>query len=300
KWTAARQRTFYDELIARIRALPGVSNAALTHSLPIDGSNWTSIFIVGDKPVPERPKLPVAAFAPVTDGYFATMGMRLVSGRRFGAEPPESSYVAIVNETFARRFWSGENPIGKRLKQGWPETPDHPTQPGAYFTPWREVVGVVSDVKLNGITSETPMQVYLPLVQETERRLALVVRSATDPVSVAPALEAIVSDLDKDLPLFQVRTMDAVLNGSIARERMSMLVFAVFAIVAVTLAAVGLYGVVAHGVTERTHEIGVRMALGAEARHVLGLVVRQGLSMAVVGTATGVAGALSLSRSIPA
>jgi hypothetical protein len=127
-------------------------------------------------------------------------------------------------------------------------------------------------------------------VQEPSRSLAIVLRTATDPSSLAPALEGIVRELDKDLPLFQTRTMDQMLGASIARERMSMLVFVVFAVVALTLASVGLYGVVSHGVTERTHEIGVRMALGAEQRHVVGLVVRQGLSMAALGTAIGVAG----------
>ena len=156
---------------------------------------------------------------------------------------------------------------------------------------WREVVGVVADVKFNGVTSETPMQVYLPLdagagAVSGDRRAHDdgCRRRARRPSS------AIVLDLDKDLPLFQVRTMEAMLDDSIARERMSMLVFAVFAVVALTLASIGLYGVVAHGVTERTHEIGVRMALGADARHVLGLVVRQGLSMAIAGTVIGVAG----------
>jgi len=301
QWTDARLRTFYTDLVGRVRALPGVNRAALTFSLPIDGSNWNSIFTVADKPVPERAKLPSAAFTPVSDGYFETMGMRLMSGRVFDAsETASSSFVIVVNETLARRLWPGENPVGKRLKQGWPETPDHLVTPGGYFSPWREVVGVVADVKFNGITSETPMQVYLPLVQETARSLSLVLRTTVDPTSLTPAIEGIVRDLDKDLPLYQVRTMEGVLDASIARERMSMLVFAVFAIVALTLASVGLYGVVAHGVTERTHEIGVRMALGAEARHVLGLVVRQGLSMALVGTAIGVAGAVALSRWVQA
>jgi putative ABC transport system permease protein len=297
QWTSARQRVFYDDLLARTRALPGVARAALAFSLPIDGSNWNSIFTVADKPVPERANLPSAAFTPVTSGYFETMGMRLVGGRLFDAtDSADSPKTIVINETLARRLWPAENPIGRRLKQGWPETPDHPTKPDAYFSPWRTVVGVVGDVKFNGITSETPMQVYLPLVQETTRALALVVRTATDPRALAPSVENIVHGLDSNLPLFEVRTMDDMLDGSIARERMSMLVFAVFAVVALTLASVGLYGVVAHGVTERTHEIGVRMALGADARHVLGLVVGQGLAMALVGTAIGVAAALALSR----
>jgi putative ABC transport system permease protein len=301
EWTPARRRTFYDDLVGRVRALPGVGNVALAGALPIDGSNWNSIFIVGDQPVPERAKLPSAAFTPVSDGYFAAMGMRLMSGRLFVAtEKVDASYVVIVNETFARKLWPGQNAVGKRLKQGWPETPDHPTQPGAFFAPWREIVGVVSDVKFNGIANETPMQAYLPLTQTPQRSLSLVVRSAADPTTLAPAVEGIVRDLDRNLPLFEVRTMEAMLSASMARERMSMLIFAVFAVVALTLASVGLYGVVAHGVTERTHEIGVRMALGADARHVLGLVVRQGLSMALVGTAIGVAGAVALSRWIEA
>jgi putative ABC transport system permease protein len=297
QYTVARRRTFFDELLTQARALPGVSHAALTFSLPIDGSNWNSIFTVADKPVPERAKLPSAAFTPVSNGYFEALGMRLVRGRLFDrTETADSAKTIVINETLARRLWPGEDPIGKRLKQGWPETPDHPTRPDAFFSPWREVVGVVADVKFNGITNETPMQVYLPLAQESARSLALVVRSATDPVSLTPSLEGIIRSLDKDLPLFQVRTMDELLDGSIARERMSMLVFAMFAVVALVLASIGLYGVVAHGVTERTHEIGVRMALGADARHVLRLVVGQGVRMALVGTVIGVAAALALSR----
>ncbi|HEV2984154.1 MAG TPA: ADOP family duplicated permease [Vicinamibacterales bacterium] len=289
-WTLPRRLAFYDAIVARTRALPGVTHAALTLSLPIDGSQWNSIFTVADKPVPERAKLPSAAFTPVTTGFFETMGMRLMRGRLFNStESPDSAKTLVINETLARKIWPGEDPIGKRLKQGWPETPDT-------FAPWREIVGVVSDVKFNGVTAVTPLQAYLPLVHDGARSLGLVIRTATEPSSVASAVEGIVRDLDKDVPLSQTRTMDQMLDTSFARERMSMVVFVVFAIVALTLASVGLYGVVSHGVTERTHEIGVRMALGAEQRHVLGLVVRQGLTTTVVGVAIGVAGAFSLSR----
>jgi putative ABC transport system permease protein len=287
QWSPEKRVAFYDDLQSRLRALPGVTNAAFAFSLPIDGSNWNSIFIVADKPVPPRAQLPSAAFTPVSTGYFETMGMRLVRGRFFDAtETPTSPKVTIVNESLARRLWPGEDAVGKRLKQGWPETP----------SAWREVVGVVGDVKFNGVTADTPIQAYLPLAHEPSRSLAIVVRTAGDPAALGPALEGVVQQLNKDLPLFQIRTMDDMLGTSIARQRMSMLVFVVFAVVALTLASVGLYGVVAHGVTERTHEIGVRIALGAEQRHVLGLVMRQGLSMALVGTAIGVAGSVALSR----
>jgi putative ABC transport system permease protein len=289
RWDAPRLVAFYGDLLARIRAIPGVAGAALTDSLPIDGSNWNSIFIAEGKPVPARPDLPASAFTPVSDGYFETLGMRLMRGRLFNAaERPKSAPSIVINETLARRIWPGEDPIGKRLKQGWPE------QPGT----WREVVGVVGDVKLEGVAVATPLQVFLPLAHETSRNLWMVVRSTGDPATVQSAVEAGLHALEKDVPLYSVGTMDSLIDTSIARERMSVLVLAVFAGIALVLASVGLYGVVAHGVTERTHEIGVRMALGAESRHVLGLVVRQGLSAAAVGAAIGLAGAAALSRSM--
>src|SRR5262249_40415510 len=146
-----------------------------------------------DQPVPERAKLPSAAFTPVSTGYFETMGMRLVRGRLFDrTETADSPKVVVINEMLAKKLWPGGDAIGKHLKQGWPETPDRPTKPGAYFAPWREVVGVVADVKFNGVSNETPLQVYLPLVHEPARSVALVVRSATEPSSVVSIIEAIV------------------------------------------------------------------------------------------------------------
>jgi len=287
QWTRDKRVVFFDDLQSRLRALPGVTNAAFAFSLPIDGSNWNSIFIVGDKPVPERAQLPSAAFTPVSAGYFETMEMRLVRGRVFDrTDSATSPKVTVINESLAKRLWPGEDAIGKRLKQGWPENPN----------PWREVVGIVADVKFNGVTADTPMQSYLPLAQEPARGVAIVARTQGDPAALGPALEGVVQQVNKELPLYEMRTMDDMFGDSIARQRLSMLVFVMFAAVALTLASVGLYGVVAHGVTERMHEIGVRIALGAEQHHVVGMVIRQGLSMALVGTAIGVVGALALSR----
>jgi putative ABC transport system permease protein len=289
RWTDERQQAFRDELLQRVRSLPGVANAALTFALPIDGSQWNSIFIVGDKPVPARAQLPSAAFTPVSDSYFETVGMRLLRGRTFTrADTASSTKVIVVNESLTRRLWPGEDAVGKRLKQGWPE------QPGT----WREVVGVVGDVKFNGVNAETPIQVYLPLAQSSSRFLAVVARAAADPAALAPMVTTIVHELDKDLPLYGTRTMDQILDASIARERVSTMVFVVFAVVALALASVGLYGVAAHAVTERTHEIGVRMALGAERRHVLQMIVGQGLATAIAGAALGLAGAIAMSRAI--
>ncbi len=213
--------------------------------------------------------------------------MRLVRGRVFDrTDSATSPKVTVINESLAKRLWPGEDAIGKRLKQGWPENPN----------PWREVVGIVADVKFNGVTADTPMQSYLPLAQEPARGVAIVARTQGDPAALGPALEGVVQQVNKELPLYEMRTMDDMFGDSIARQRLSMLVFVMFAAVALTLASVGLYGVVAHGVTERMHEIGVRIALGAEQHHVVGMVIRQGLSMALVGTAIGVVGALALSR----
>jgi putative ABC transport system permease protein len=293
QWTDERRVAFLDDALTRVRALPGVSHAGAALSLPIDGSQWNSVFVAEGQPVPgQRDRLPVAAMTPVSASYFETMGMRLVRGRVFTeSDRAQTSRVAVVNETLARRLFAGEDSIGKRLKQGWPETPER-------IAPWREIVGVVADVKVEGLSELTPMQVYMPYPQATTSDLAVIVRTQVDPASLQPPVEAALHALDRDMPLYSVRTMERVVETSIARERMAVLVLVVFAIVALTLASVGLYGVVAHGVTERTHEIGVRIALGADRRHVLGLVVRQGLSMAALGTAIGIAGAVALSRSI--
>jgi putative ABC transport system permease protein len=289
QWTEARRRNFFTDLSTRVRALPGVAKAALAYSLPIDGSQWNSVFVAAEKPEPIRAETPSAAFSPVGDGYFETTGMRVVRGRVFDGRDTETTpLVVVINETLAKRIWLGEDPVGKRLKQGWFDTKGE----------FREVVGVVGDVKFNGLTTETPMQVYLPLPQNPIRSVAVLARTASEPSAIVPAIENIVRELDKDLPVYAIRTMDQVLETSIAQQRMSMVVFVVFAAVALVLASIGLYGVVAHGVTERRHEIGVRMALGADRRHVLALVVRQGLSMALAGTAIGVAGALALSRTV--
>jgi putative ABC transport system permease protein len=288
-WTEERRQAFYPTFIERIRAIPGVSSAALTIALPIDGSQWNSIFIVADKPVPQRSQLPSAAFTPVSLGFFETMGVRLVGGRVFGpSDTPTSSPTIVVNETLAKTLWPGEDAVGKRLKQGWPEDKN----------PWREVVGVVADVKFNGLASDTPLQVYLPLTQESQTSLIIAARTAVEPMSIVPTLEAVAREVNRDMPLFQTATMDQVLETSIAQQRLSLIVMVTFAIVALTLASVGLYGVIAHAVTERTHEIGVRLALGAEAHHVLGLIVRQGVTTTIVGVAIGVVGAIALSRFI--
>jgi putative ABC transport system permease protein len=283
-----RRRAFSSECLAQLEATPGVESAALTLSLPLfQGSGWQSVFITGDKSVPESKDLPSAAFTPVSSNYFDVMGIRLLAGRMFNeADTATSTPVVVVNQTLARRLWPGEDPVGKRLKQGFAEDK----------TPWREVMGVVSDVRQNGIDRDPPMQVYIPLQQEPMRSLIVVARTAGDPLAMASMIEERIHSIDKDLPVFNVRTMDQLLDESIAQQQLAMALLGGFALLALMLAAMGIYGVMSYAVTQRTHEIGVRMAMGAQPSDVLRLVVGQGLTLALIGVAVGISAALAMTR----
>jgi putative ABC transport system permease protein len=286
----AQRVALVSELLTRIRALPGVSAAGAGLSLPIDGSNWNSVFWPRDQPVPPtHDDIPSAAMIPVTESYIEALGARLTRGRLFtAADTATSAPVVIVNEALAAAMWPGQDPIGQYVKQGWPES----------STVWRQVVGVIADIKFQAVTEDARMQFYLPFAQDPPGDFTLALRTAVEPASMRSAVEGVVSSVSRDMPASLVRTMEQVLEESIARQRMALLVLSVFAGVALILAASGLYGLVAHSVTERTHEIGVRMALGAERRDVIRLVITHGLSMTGAGIVVGVAGAAALSRSL--
>jgi predicted permease len=286
RYDGPKRAAFVESAIERIRALPGVTHAAFTFSLPVAGSNWNSVFIVEGQPIPARASLPSSAWTPVSTGYFDTMGIRLVRGRTFEARDVVGApLVTVVNQTFARRFFGDNNPIGARVKQGWPEDP----------LPWWEIIGVVNDVRVNGLQGDPTLQAYLPVAQRSQSAGAFVARTEGDPQLLGRALAAAVQEIDPSLPVFSIRTIDEVIGTAIGSQRLTMSFLIGFAALALLMAAIGVFGVTAYAVSQRTHELGVRMALGASASSVLGLVIRQEMSACLLGIAAGVVGAAFLS-----
>ena len=278
---------FERDAIAKVEAVPGVESASFTLSLPNQGSEWGSVFVVENQPVPERDKVPSAAINPAGPEYFKTMGIPLLQGRLFTpSDTVETPKVVIVNETLARRFWPNQNPIGKRLRQGWPESP----------IDWREVVGVVGDIKLDGVLQKTPSHIYLPLAQSHPSDLFLAVRTQSDPAPMTASIQAALHTVDPALPFYDIRTMDELAKRATMPQRAATILLSIFAVVAILLAAVGIYGVISWGVVKRTREMGLRMALGAMRRDVVWLVLRRSMLLVLLGVGLGLVGAYALTR----
>jgi predicted permease len=278
---------FFTNLVGRITALPGVQSAAAVSLLPLAGGGIGTSFHRADQPVPAPGQSPATDVRPVTPGFFRTMGIPQVLGRDFtSADRVESPLVAIVNETLAARHLGGENPLGKRLNV-FIGPPDR-----RVF----EVVGVVGDIKLATLDGDVRPTVYIPHTQLAMGFMTLVARTANNPLLLVPGVSAAVHQMDPELPLADVRTMDAVVDATLARPRIVAVLLTVFAVMALALASVGVYGLMAYSVAQRTQEIGVRMALGATADSVFGMVIGQALRLVGIGVATGLACAAGLTR----
>jgi putative ABC transport system permease protein len=283
----ARRATFYTELLSRVEALPGVRSAAFTSWIPLIKQGDSIGFSIEGRPDPPG-KRPTVVTRVISPNYFSTMGIEFLKGRQFEEQDRAGApMAAVINETMARLFWPDDDPIGKRFTPG---------SPGPDAT-WLSIIGVVKDVRQFGLNADPKPQMYLSYMQAgIFKPTYLVVRTDVEPLSLAAAVRGAVWEIDKDQPVSNVRTMEDVLSGSIARERFSMLLLGIFAAVALVLAAVGIYGVMSYSVAQRSHEIGIRMALGAQRSDVLKLAVGQGLNLLLIGVVIGLAAAVILTR----
>jgi putative ABC transport system permease protein len=295
---------FFDQLLTRVEALPGVQSATAATILPLGaGDGWGKFLSIEGRAAPASlDQVPLVRFVLVSQDYFQTFGITLRQGRAFTAQDKSNSQpVAIINERLARRFFPNEDPIGKTI---WMGPPEHLLPPEAQTpenrSPRRTIVGVVSDVKGGNLNQPTTSQVYAPLSQYRREGwnngLMLAVRTSTPPETLTSAIREQVRALDADQPITNVRTMNELLNRTLSDAKFSLLLFGLFAGVALVLAAIGIYGVMATAVTQRTHEFGLRMALGAQTRDVLRLVIGQGMLLVVIGIAAGLLSAVALTR----
>jgi predicted permease len=295
--TPAKVRAFYGELVQRLDAIPGVRSAAAVRALPMTGrleiGDW-SFVVEGRYSNPPTPADRITAdWQTLTPGYFETLRIPVLQGRAVEREDrADATPVVVINRTLARLAWPGQDPIGQRILLGG----------GKVDSVWRTVIGVVGDVRHRGLTATPRPEMYLPHAQfpmgsgTPERTLRVVLRANHDPSALAGPMRAALAELDPAVPLVDVQTMEQALGAWAAERRLTMILVAAFAALALTLGAVGVYGVMAHLVVQRTREIGIRIALGAVPREILALVIGQGAWLAVAGVTLGVGGALAASR----
>jgi putative ABC transport system permease protein len=284
----SQQVAFFQQLIERVATLPGVQSAGASHVVPLSGNDYVLAFEIDGQP-PVQPGVTQSTnYYSVSADYFKAMGIPLRRGRVFSErDRKDSPRVAVINETMAKKIFPNEDPLGKRItfdnrQKGNPE--------------WFEIVGIVGDVKQYGLDQVTTMQTYEPYIQQTFPYMTLVVRTTGDPTNLNAAIRSEVLKLDKEQPTTNFKTLNEFFSISIAQQRFSVVLLGVFAVVALVLSAVGIYGVLSYAVTQRTHEIGIRVALGAGRRDVLRLVVGQGMLLTVIGIAGGLGAAFALTR----
>lgn len=288
QYPGLKKGQFYDELLPRLAALPGVKSVSGGYPLPLSHHNITIGFTIEGRPVAkgEEEDAPTSI---ITPDFFRTLDIPVISGRTFlPNDDSKSPAVAIINQAFARKFFPHENPVGKHIHPGLGDgiTNDVP----------REIVGIVGDVKRKGLTAEMPAQFYLPLKQALILDPSIIIRSDGDPLSLVGPLREQLGQVDSNIPLYRIRTLDDYFSLSASQPRFQTVLITSFAIIALLLAAVGLYAVLSYMVAQRTLEIGLRLALGAQRDSVLGLILRRGMVLAAAGLAIGIVVSLLLTR----
>ncbi|HJQ25177.1 MAG TPA: ABC transporter permease [Blastocatellia bacterium] len=284
--TPEQVRSFYEQLNQKVAALPGIESVGLTNYIPLGGSNSSDSFLVEGLPDPPPGQDFLGRYRVCTPDYFQAMGIQLLNGRGFTEQDSATTPpVAVINETMARQYWPNGDAIGKRFRLSGP----------LERSPWRAVVGIIRDVKFE-INQAVKPEYYLPMAQIPWSSMVLVARTSGEPLALTQAIRAEVQAIDKDQPVFEVQTMQQARTASTMSFSFSGAMMSIFAGVALLLAGVGIYGVMSYSVAQRTHEIGIRMALGARPADVLQIVVRHGLRLTAIGLSIGTLGAWFLMK----
>jgi putative ABC transport system permease protein len=288
----AQQVAFFDQVMPKLRALPGVQDAGAVISLPLSGTSIVLSFEIEGRPPVAPSQQPAMQVRVATADYFKTIGIPLKRGRLFNDfDRAGSPRVVLLTEAAARRYFPGEEPIGQKITLGWGRGPNQPNAGG-------EVVGIIGDVKDAGLDEADPPQIYLPYQQWPVQGMSFVLKTAVPPGSVADSARRAIYSVDPNMPVANVRTLEQIVSRSISQPKFYMTLLAVFAAVALVLAAIGIFGVLSYAVAQRTREIGIRMALGAQGRSVLNLIVRQAMLLAAGGVVLGVGAAYFLSSTL--
>jgi putative ABC transport system permease protein len=287
--SASLRRGFWRRVLEGVHALPGVESAAFGTLIPLTNQHARNDITIEGMPIPSPGNFPHPDVHAVSAGYVRTLGLRLVRGREFTDSDSETSpSVAMINQRLAREFFPGEDPIGKRFIFGRPAPAEKPR--------WFTIVGVVADTRLYGLDNPSRLEVYRAFAQRTPDEGTLVVKSRLDPAALTSSIRAVVASVDRDQPISSVATMNQVVQDSFGSRRVTLILLGLFSALALILAAIGIYGVIAYSVANRTQEIGIRMALGAGREAVLGMIVFQGARIAAAGVVTGMIIAFGLTR----
>jgi putative ABC transport system permease protein len=296
---------FYDRLLENIRALPGVESVAAATGLPLGNNGWQTTFLIEGQPDPPRDQFPLMEACLVTPDYFKAMNIPLLRGRMFTDRDNRAHLagkdlskltederegaavnVIIIDEEFAKRYWPNEDAVGKRIR--WGSDADAPKL---------EVVGVVGRVKMESLNQNSDrVQGYLPYLQAPQGDMTVIMKAASDPNQLIGSVRTAVKEIDPEQPIYSPRTMGDIRAESVAGERLNLTLLSLFAGIALVLAIVGIYGVMSYSVTQRTHEIGIRMAIGARPRDVFTMILGHGMKLAIIGVVIGLAAAFLLTR----